>query len=378
MPTVAESLPDNPRVLMRSIIQRVATGPELSKDIRLEEAKMGMKAVLDGAVDPVQAAVFLIGLRMKRETDDENRGILDAIRDATIRTIADVEDLVDLADPYDGYNRTLPSSPFLPAVLAALGVATVSNGMETVGPKFGATHRKILRAAGLQVTLSSEEAARRIGDPCLGWAYVDQEQFCPALSALRTFRTLLVKRPAITTVEVMGGPVVARGRTHLLTGYVHKPYPRIYALLARHAGYHSGLLMRGVEGGVTPSLRQPGKLFRYWDFGPEEPVDMDPAALGINQTLRAVPTPQGLPASPPVAEGVELDHDMDAAAQAAADLGLAALEGATGATRDGLVCTGAAVLWHLGKVADPRAGAEAVRGVLDGGGALRRFHAAKG
>ena len=377
MPAVAESLPENPRVLMRSIIQRVATGPELSKDIGLEETRLGMKAVLDGAVDPVQAAVFLIGLRMKRETDDENRGILDAIREATLRATADVEDLVDLADPYDGYNRTLPSSPFLPAVLAALGVATVSNGMETVGPKFGATHRKILRAAGLEVTLSSEEAARRIGDPGVGWAYVDQEQFCPALNDLQAFRTLLVKRPAITTVEVMGGPVVAKGRTHLLTGYVHKPYPRIYALLARHAGYHSSLLMRGVEGGVTPSLRQPGKLFRYWDFGPEEAADIDPAALGIEQTVRAVPTPQGLPASPPVAEGVALDHDMDAAAQAAADLGLAALEGALGATRDGLACTGAAVLWHLGKVGDLPSGAEAVRGVLDDGGALRRFHAAK-
>jgi len=44
---------------------------------------------------------------------------------------------------------------------------------------------------------------------------------------------------------------------------VHKPYPRIYALLARHAGFDSALLVRGVEGGVVPSLRQTGVCFSY-------------------------------------------------------------------------------------------------------------------
>jgi anthranilate phosphoribosyltransferase len=68
---------------MRSIIQRIATGPELSKDISVEEARLGMQAILDGEVDPVQAGIFLIALRMKRETDDEQRGVLDAVRDAT-------------------------------------------------------------------------------------------------------------------------------------------------------------------------------------------------------------------------------------------------------------------------------------------------------
>ena len=56
-----------------------------------------MRAVLAGQVDPVQAGVFLIALRMKRETDDEYRGVLDAIREATRRATAPVDDVVDLA-----------------------------------------------------------------------------------------------------------------------------------------------------------------------------------------------------------------------------------------------------------------------------------------
>ena len=66
---------------------------------------------------------------MKRETDEENLGILDAVRDATGAVTAAVDEIVDLADPYDGYNRTLPISPFLPAVLAACGIPAVSHGV---------------------------------------------------------------------------------------------------------------------------------------------------------------------------------------------------------------------------------------------------------
>ena len=98
----SRAIPAEPAALMRSILQRIATGPELSKDISREEAYAGMRLVLDGQVDPVQAGVFLIALRMKRETDDETRGLLDAVRDATRAAIAPVDEIVDIGDPYDG------------------------------------------------------------------------------------------------------------------------------------------------------------------------------------------------------------------------------------------------------------------------------------
>ncbi len=94
-----ETLSPDPALLMRSIIQRIATGPELSKVIPREEARAGMRCILEGKVDPVQQGIFLIALRMKRETDDENRGILEAIREVTRTVTAPVEEIIDLADP---------------------------------------------------------------------------------------------------------------------------------------------------------------------------------------------------------------------------------------------------------------------------------------
>jgi anthranilate phosphoribosyltransferase len=360
--------PADPASIMRSLIQRIATGPELSKDLSLEEARTGMSLILDGGVEPVQAGVFLIALRMKRETDAENRGVLEAIRAASQTITAPVDEVVDIAEPYDGCNRMLPASPFLPAVLAALGLPAVCHGLEAVGPKFGVTHRQILRAAGVPVDLSLAEVANRLGDPGTGWAYVDQKVFAPPLHALVGLRTLIVKRPVLTTVENLLGPVRGRRQTHLITGYVHKTYPRLYALLARHAGFVSALIVRGVEGGVIPSLRQSGKVFFYHERDELEELEVQPVDLGIDQPVRAVPLPEALVGP----EGTALD--TQAVAQTAAEAGLAALAGKPGPTRDSLIYGAALCLWHLRRYNSLAAAAAAAREVLDSGKALARFN----
>lgn len=365
----------DPQILMRSIIQRIATGPELSKDITQQEAQDGMRAILEGNAHPVQAAIFLIALRMKRETDDEMRGVLDALLDATQSITAEVDEVVDIADPYDGYNRTLPAAPFLPAVLAACGVPAITQGVAAMGPKYGCTHRRVLSAAGVAVDLPMRQAAQRLSEPGIGWAYVDQSVFCPALHALTELRTLVVKRPVLTTLEIALRPIRGKRKTHLVTGYVHKPYPRIYALLARHAGFDSALLVRGVEGGIIPSLRQAGKCYAYHDKGEEQDFEINPEQLNIVQSTRGVPLPADLPQAARPGDDIAIAVDIDAMARAAAEEGIAALEGKPGPVRDSLILAGALCLHHLRRHADLSTAADAIRNVLDNGAALARLRA---
>ncbi len=375
---MSEMTPENlseTELAMRSYLQRIATGPELSKDISLEEARHGMRLILDGEANSVQAGIFLIALRMKRESDDETRGILEAIREATIRVEAAVDDVLEMADPYDGFNRTLPASPFLPAVLAACGVPAFCHGVRGVGPKFGATHHQVLQAAGISVDETPQRLASRLEDPAIGWGYIDQSRFCPKLYNLNELRRLIVKRPAITTTEVLAGPIKGRKATHLMTGFVHKPYPRIYALLARHAGYQSALIVRGTEGGIIPSLRQSGKIWRYHDMGEEKEVDIKPESLGIQQELRAVPLPEHLPGYRKKTDGVATSVDASAIAAEAARAGVQALEGQAGATFDALVYGAALALWHLKRKPSLREAADHVREVLTSGSALAHFRA---
>ena len=376
MSEVEELLQKDSKTIMRSIIQRIATGPDMSKDISQAEARAGMRAVLENAVDPVQAAVFLIALRMKRETDEENRGILDAIRDISISTTAPVDEVLDLSDPYNGYNRSLPAAPFLPAVLAACGIHTVSHGVETMSPKFGITHRRVLRAAGAPVTLSVEQAATRLGEAAIGWSYVDQDAYCPQLHDLSTLRTSIIKRQAITTVEVLTGPIRGRNETHFMSGYVHKPYTRVYTMLARHAGFDSALLVRGVEGGVIPSLRQKGKMVYYHDMGAEQVKEFDPADIGIQQDVRATPLPDDLPPRP-AGDDVGAAFDVETAARRAAEAGIDALNGKAGSSYDALVYSGAIALWHLKKHDTLANAADSIREVLNNGKALEHFNNAR-
>lgn len=358
-------------LLMRSCIQKVATGPEFSKNLPFEEAHAAMRHILEGKADPVQAAVLLIALRMKRETDAENAGVLQAILDTMAPVTAAVDDVIDVADPYDGYTRGLPVSPFLPAVFAACGLPAVSHGLEAVGPKYGVTHRKVLRAAGIDVDLGPRQAAARVADPAIGWAYVDQAQSAPHLHDLIPLRTRIVKRPVLTTVEVLTGPVRGKARTHLMTGYVHKAYPPVYARLARHAGFASAAIIRGVEGGVIPSLKQPAKVYCYHDGGEEYPFEVHPDMIGIGQPTRAVPLPQD------IAPEADAAIDCAAAARAAAAAGLAALQGAPGAARDSLAYGAAIMLHHLRRRASLGEAAAAAAEAIDSGAALAHFSAAR-
>ncbi len=363
-------------VAMRSYVQKVATGPEYSKDLSYDEARNAMRLILGDKCDPIQTGILFIALRMKRETDDENKGFLQAIIDDADIATAAVDELVDVADPYDGYNRGLPASPFIAPVLAACGMPAVSHGLDAVGPKFGITHHKVLKAAGINVGISSGEAAARIANSDIGWAYVDQAAFAPRLHDLIKLRQRMVKRQVLTTVEVLVGPVRAQQKTHLYTGFVHKAYPPIYSELARFANFDSLILARGVEGGVVPSLQQPARIWHYENKGEESFIEVNAKDIGIESSTRAVPIPADAPASTAPGDEIATPIDSDAMAALSAELGIAALKGAKGGTYDSLVYSGAIVLSQLKRYDSLQSAADAVRKALDSGAALARFEAA--
>ena len=350
------------QALMHSIIQRIATGPELSKDLDFAETKAGMQAILRGEIDDVQSAIFLIALRMKRETEEENKGVLAAILAESDKQQVAVDNLVDLGDPYSGYNRSIPVSSFLPPLLAELGLPTVIHGLDSVSPKFGLTHRHVVAALGLSVDHSTAEAKARLEDASIGWSYIDQASYCPGLHNLVPLRNRIIKRTVINTVETLITPL--RGKTtHSVLGYVHKPYPPKYAALVDASGMESALLIRGVEGGVVPSLRQKGLMVSYAGTTEMDRVDIEPASIGIQQEMRAI----GLP------EGLSVENDLQALAEHTANLGQAALSGEKGMFYDGLVLSASLVLWHTKQAPSIAEAAEAVRAVLDAGSALTRL-----
>ncbi len=364
------------RMHLRSCIQRVCTGPEYSKNLPYEDAKSAMDFILSGQADPVQIAVLLVGLRMKRETQDENRGLLQAIVERSEIITADVDEVIDIADAYNGHVRDLPVVPFLPAVLAACGAPAASHGVVSVSPKFGITTHLILKEAGLSVDLTMEQAAKRVADPAIGWAYVDQKTYCPSLYELTPLRTAIVKRTAITTLECLVGPLRGQKKTTLYTGFVHKAYPSVYTDLARMVGFDAAIIARGVEGGLIPSLQQPAKVHFYEGDSDDQLMIVNAANdLGMDHKTRSTPLSKDIEIyEMPEAED-RPSFDLDAATKATVKAGLDALEGKNSTSKDSLILAASICLFKTNKADSLENGAEMARKAIDSGEALKRFKA---
>jgi anthranilate phosphoribosyltransferase len=359
---------DNPSARMTGYLKKIATGHHLSKNLTLEEAKDGMRLILNKEVPDVQSGVFLVALRMKRETDDEHRGLLEALREATLFATATVAELAEIADPYDGFKRHLPTSPFLLPLLAACGLPAISHGCEQVGPKFGVTHKQIFRESGIRVDLTPKEAAAQISDPAIGWAYMDQSVFCPSLYDLIELRRLIVKRPAIATLEKMCGPVRAEGNNHLFIGYVHAGYDQQIPMVARHAGYDSCLTILGVEGGILLPMHKVQEAASYSNGGENRPIQFDPKEAEIKTAVHYI-DPSG-DCKEAIKEG---ERGRGLLAKEAVKIGIEALSGVKGAAYDSLVFSASAFLYSIGRFASLRDAVKVVSNHLDEGKVLERF-----
>ena len=361
------------RARMRGYIQLVATGPELSKSLDEQQAEDAMTLILDGLIDPVQTGIFLIALRMKRETDDENLGVLNALDKRLNKATAKADQVLTLTDPFNGYVRGAPMTAFLPPVLAACGLPTYSHGLQTVGPKYGITSQRILQMAGKDVAANVDQAAQRLSSDEVGWAYLDQKQIIPQLHDLAGLRDIMVKRTCLTTLEVVLKPISGQHQSHLMTGFVHKAYPPVYAQLAKRAGFDSAMIVRGVEGGCIPSLSQVSRYFGYHQFGGLQLNKLSPQSLGIKCDHRMVPLHEE---HERVLANASYDNPalIDPVIETVLESGLNALSNQPGAALDSLVYGAAIALTHTAIGTTIEQSADLARQAIASGEALARFN----
>jgi len=364
----------SPDARMRSYLQLVATGPELSKSLDQHQAEDALSMILAGEIDAIRSAIFLIALRMKRETDAENIGALNALLKFQKHATVHCPQVLAIADPFNGFNRGLPATPFLPAVLAACGLPCYIHGLKQAGPKYGVTAHMVLDAAGRKIDQNVDQAAKSMENPAIGWCYIDQSAYIPALHGLVELRDTMVKRTCISTLEVVLKPLSGALHTHLLTGFVHKAYPPVYSALAKHVGFDSAAIVRGVEGGCIPSLSQVSRYFGY--HGDEELSlhKLSAREIGIDQQDRAVPVPEEMIALLDNTSYQQVDI-LQPLLEHVVTLGVDALSNQPGPMRDSLIYGAAISLSHAGICQSMAEGAERAREALRSGEALSRFNA---
>lgn len=242
-----------------TILQKILSG----KDLNDEEASYAMEGLWSDNITDYEKGVFLIGERLKRESFEENRAFLRAMKAKVETCRLDLPLLIDLADPYDGFLRFPVYTPFTAALLAAIGYPAYCHGALDMAPKHGQTTHKILLLAGKDPLRAPDAVA---GDlQTIGWGYIDLSKYFPALYKLKQLRENIVKRPFLATLEKLIQPIQSWRASFLITGFVHSHYKKELTMLLREQkSLHKALLVKGIEGSTQIDYRKKSELITVW------------------------------------------------------------------------------------------------------------------
>ena len=246
---------------MKDYLAKVATGPEHSRDLKEDEAEDALTLILRGAVSPVRAGVFLVAMRMKRETIEENLGFWKALDRTTIKHSVNLDRLLQVADPFDGFDRVPYFGFYAIPVIAAMGLPVYGHSTLPLPPKFGITFEEILhRHYGASLDLCLDTRKQLLEEFQFG--YISLRQSHPLLEGLRELRVEMVKRTVLSTFEKMLMPFKAQtGGNYLATGYFHKGYEIPMLAAAKASEFDRVLIGGGMEGTTLYGVHKKARIF---------------------------------------------------------------------------------------------------------------------
>jgi anthranilate phosphoribosyltransferase len=240
-------------------IHAVGTGEKGNRDLTFEEAKDMMMQVLNRSVYDEQIAAFLLGWRLKPETTEEFRGVVEAC-DMFVKKHT-ISDSLELGYPFDGKVNNPFIFPLVAKVLDKSGLNLIVTGDDLAPAKKGITLKDI--ATNLELDKNIH--------------YFDRKNFFKEMHDLTSLRMRLGLRSGINTIEKL---TKVANSEYAITGVFHKPYVKKYVEVFADK-YKRFALIQGNEG--TPELFSKGRLWIV-NSGNVEEIIVDPAYYGINYT----------------------------------------------------------------------------------------------
>ena len=324
-------------------IERLIAGESLDR----AGAEGVLDAILEGEVDPVQIAAFLVALRAKGETADEIAGLAAAVRRRATPVPTSRTAFVDTCGTGGGAS-TFNISTAVAIVVAGAGVAVAKHGNRSVTSRCGSAD--VLEALGVRVDLTPEAVGQCLDE--VGLAFMFAPNHHPAFRHIGPVRTALGVR---TVFNILGPLANPAGATRQMIGVFDAAYlDRIAAALVE-LGAERAFVVAGRDGLDEISTSAPTDLVEVSAGGVTTHV-IEPEVLGI-----ARPSDGALVGGGP-AENADVIRQI--------------LSGGKGAARDIVTLNAGAVLWLADHATTIEAGVAAATGSIDSGaaeGALRTF-----
>jgi anthranilate phosphoribosyltransferase len=237
-------------------IHAVGTGVKSNRDLSFEESQDMMEQMLKREIYNEQIAAFLVGWRLKPETNEEFKGAV-AICDKYIKK-TEVKNSIELGYPFDGKVKNPYIFPLVAKVLKEFDINLVVTGDEIQPAKGGITLKEVSKHIEFEKNIH----------------YFDRADFFKEFHNLTDVRQNLGLRTGLNTIEKLTNVALSE---YAITGVFHKPYVKKYVDIFS-LRYKRLALIQGNEG--TPEVFSKSRLWISEDDEIKE-FKIDPQRYGI-------------------------------------------------------------------------------------------------
>jgi anthranilate phosphoribosyltransferase len=242
-------------------IKAVGTGPKSNRELTQDEMKDCIRQILNQEVQSELIVAFLLGWRVRLETNAELKATLDVCNEYIKKV--NIPNSIELGFPYDGKTDGTYLFPLVAKYLKKFDLSIVISG-------------DLLQPAKDGITIKDIATNMKLDDNI---HYFDRKDFLPKLSAITDLRKLLQLRSAFNTVEKLLNPANSR---FALTSAYHKPYVEKYSEIFA-SNYEKFVVVKAAEG--RPEIFDKSKAWLKTENTLEEFI-IDPAYYGINYTKK--------------------------------------------------------------------------------------------
>jgi anthranilate phosphoribosyltransferase len=313
-------------------------------DLTAAEAQAAMTAILAGSASDAQIAAFIVALRIKGETVDELRGMVEAMLAAADRVHLDIDaPVIDVVGTGGDRAHTINVSTLAALVVAGAGVPVCKHGNRAASSATGTAD--LLDELGVQIDCGPEGVARCVAEAGIGFCFAPR--FHPAMRHAGPVRRELGIPTAFNFLGPLANPAGVR---RFMIGVADPALaaPMVGVLAARDC--ERAMVVHGNDGLDELTVTTTSQVFELRD-GKIEAYGLDPVALGLD-----LASPDELVGGDPATN---------------AEIARRVLDGEPGPRRD-IVCLNAAAGLVTAAMVDHVAdGLELARASIDSGRAAR-------
>jgi anthranilate phosphoribosyltransferase len=317
--------------------------------LQAEEAEAVMNQIMRGEATEAQIGAYLMGLRMKGETEAEILGSARAMRDNAVRVPTRAgSDLLDTCGTGGDKSGTFNISTTVAFVAAGAGVRIAKHGNRASTSKCGSAD--VLAELGVNLDLTPEQVGQCVDEIGIGFLFA--AKLHPAMKhAIGPRRQV----PIRTIFNILGPLTNPAGAQRQLMGVFTPDLTEFLANVLGELGAKSAIVVCGYGNLDELTTTGPNRLSHYID-GTVTSSDLDPMDYGLRPAHISELLGGDAPTNAQILRGI-LSGEVDAA------------------KRDVVLLNTGAALVAAGRVADIKDGMALAADVIASGAALAKLDA---